>query len=66
MNYDTAGNIINKIIICSCCNQDTGGNHEWHCPNNPYYYSLHDGKIKKEDYWKGYYYQKYCLRFLEK
>lgn len=33
--YDTAGNKIEEPIICSCCRQDTAGNHEWNCPNNP-------------------------------
>ena len=31
---DTAGNKIEEIIICSCCRQDTAGNHEWNYPNN--------------------------------
>ena len=34
MRYDTAGNKIEEIIICSSCQQDTAGNHEWNCPNN--------------------------------
>lgn len=25
--------------ICSSCKQDTAGNHEWDCPNNPMRYS---------------------------
>lgn len=32
---DTAGNEIKEIVICSYCQQDTAGNHEWNCPNNP-------------------------------
>jgi uncharacterized OB-fold protein len=23
------------IVTCSCCRVDTGGNHEWDCPNHP-------------------------------
>ena len=33
MEIDTAGNKIEKPIICCCCRQDTAGNHEWTCPN---------------------------------
>ena len=22
--------------MCSCCQIDTAGNHEWNCPNNPH------------------------------
>jgi len=35
MIYDTAGNKIYEPISCTCCQQDTAGNHEWNCPNNP-------------------------------
>ena len=33
MQYDTAGNTIKEIIICTVCRQDTAGSHEWNCPN---------------------------------
>lgn len=36
MRRDTAGNIITELSVCPCCTQDTGGNHEWNCPYNPY------------------------------
>jgi hypothetical protein len=35
MKTDTAGNEIKGLIICAHCHQDTAGNHEWNCPNNP-------------------------------
>jgi len=30
----TDGREIYTPDICSCCQQDTAGNHEWDCPNN--------------------------------
>lgn len=33
----TDGKTIYLIDICTCCEQDSGGNHEWWCPNNTFF-----------------------------
>ena len=32
MQYDTAGNPTNFYDMCGCCQMDTGGKHQSHCP----------------------------------
>lgn len=52
MRKDTAGNPIKEIINCSCCQQDSAGNHEYNCPNDiKHNWSMLDEiPITKEDY----------------